>query len=638
MNNIILLLSTLDLPFKSENIINYNKENTMHMNSNVIIFSKCYKDVEIKPKGNISVINKFYDVNDKDEIIDNVNCTKYIKDDNYLTGKEYGYCIYVSNYLPVTKTINLLISFPEGSIPTRGYLPVYTKTITIESFQTMKLDLGYFYFPLEGEYKIYPCHISLLSGELEGWCDVSYFHVLKEKVIVDENSWIDVSCNGNNEQIINYLSKHSLSSIELSYIYYKLKDINFYKLIINYLENNCYYNDTIYSYSIYHNDTNIIPIYLLNKQILINNLLPYSKNKLIEIDGYKNNLSYQHTEFNPFINPRIHKLKEIKNITNEEMIKILKRFYSYISCKEDINQHDYYVYIYYLLLEDRIKESEEIFNKYCIKEIKDNILIPVSDEYIIQFDYLCCYFDCCKLEPKYGKEICKKYLNYPIKSWKEIFTRINNTLNYSNEIGSIENREDRQLHISSITPSLSFNIENDEIRITSKNVKECEINYYLMETELLFSENPFVKTIDSTSYNNIYPNYSEIKELNDETRLKICDKVKDKTCVIEIVYNGNHIHELYNYCLFDVLINKNMGILQVLDKENHNPLPCSYVKVYSKDKSNKTEFYKDGYTDLSGRFDYASISSEQMDNADIFAILINTEKHGSYITQTTIPK
>lgn len=114
--------------------------------------------------------------------------------------------------------------------------------------------------------------------------------------------------------------------------------------------------------------------------------------------------------------------------------------------------------------------------------------------------------------------------------------------------------------------------------------------------------------------------------------------MKTKTGIIEIVYNGNHIHELYNYCLFSVMIKENMGILQIIENENHKSLPCAYIKVYSKDNTNKIEFYKDGYSDLSGRFDYASISTDQMDNAVEFGILIMTENHGSYITQAKVPK
>lgn len=46
-----------------------------------------------------------------------------------------------------------------------------------------------------------------------------------------------------------------------------------------------------------------------------------------------------------------------------------------------------------------------------------------------------------------------------------------------------------------------------------------------------------------------------------------------------------------------------------MDKED-KPLQRVYVKAFAKENnSNNSYFYKDGYTDLVGRFDYASKSA-----------------------------
>lgn len=80
--------------------------------------------------------------------------------------------------------------------------------------------------------------------------------------------------------------------------------------MMKFLEDNLYYDDTIYSFSLYHNDKKRICDYLLNSATLTNILLPYSENTLIKVDGYEKLLHYQHTEYNPFINSRIHTLKQ----------------------------------------------------------------------------------------------------------------------------------------------------------------------------------------------------------------------------------------------------------------------------------------------------------------------------------------
>ncbi len=52
-------------------------------------------------------------------------------------------------------------------------------------------------------------------------------------------------------------------------------------------------------------------------------------------------------------------------------------------------------------------------------------------------------------------------------------------------------------------------------------------------------------------------------------------------------------------------------------------------------------FYKDGYTDLRGRFDYVSSNTTELDDAEKFAILILEEEYGAVIrgfsAETLIP-
>jgi len=56
-----------------------------------------------------------------------------------------------------------------------------------------------------------------------------------------------------------------------------------------------------------------------------------------------------------------------------------------------------------------------------------------------------------------------------------------------------------------------------------------------------------------------------------------------------------------------VSIIENYGQIKVLDKED-KPLQRVYVKAFAKESNGNVCFYKDGYTDLIGRFDYASVS------------------------------
>jgi hypothetical protein len=49
----------------------------------------------------------------------------------------------------------------------------------------------------------------------------------------------------------------------------------------------------------------------------------------------------------------------------------------------------------------------------------------------------------------------------------------------------------------------------------------------------------------------------------------------------------------------------------VRDSANDKPVSRAYVKVYARLRGGTVRFFKDGYTDLRGRFDYASLNSSE---------------------------
>ena len=81
------------------------------------------------------------------------------------------------------------------------------------------------------------------------------------------------------------------------------------------------------------------------------------------------------------------------------------------------------------------------------------------------------------------------------------------------------------------------------------------------------------------------------------------------------------------------------GQLKVTKDENskQRPLPKIYVKVFTRNNSNQVSFWKDGYTDLRGKFDYAIKSGGGVDNIDKYAILIVSTEYGSQIKEVGPP-
>ena len=85
----------------------------------------------------------------------------------------------------------------------------------------------------------------------------------------------------------------------------------------------------------------------------------------------------------------------------------------------------------------------------------------------------------------------------------------------------------------------------------------------------------------------------------------------------------------------DIHIQEDMGQIRIYEKSNRKPLKSVYIKTFVKLKDNSVQFYKDGYTDLVGGFNYSDCTS----NSDLitkvsqFSILISTDNFGSVIKQ-----
>ena len=83
---------------------------------------------------------------------------------------------------------------------------------------------------------------------------------------------------------------------------------------------------------------------------------------------------------------------------------------------------------------------------------------------------------------------------------------------------------------------------------------------------------------------------------------------------------------------------ENYGQLQVRHGKDSTPAAKVYVKVYARRSNGSVDFYKDGYTDLRGRFDYASLSDEGQGPIEKFSILVLSDSEGGVVRETAPPK
>ena len=436
----------------------------------------------------------------------------------------------------------------------------------------------------------------------------------------DITSIDDVLNQGNKKEILEFINKRDVIKDEdLHKIYWMLKDKDFYNKLMAILKKKYIFDSNIWEYSSENEDINSLQEYLLNngnKKIL--NSIGHEFDLLfIKLDKTNNAHILNHLDYYPILKNRIFKLPKSKSILTTQLRDTYENYISYLITLEKINNYEYMRLCYYLILQQRIKEATIIYNKINKKEIIGNNLTSLE----LQYDYLTAYLDFSNGYPKFEKAraIAKKYKNISISNWKNMFNEIEDQLNeYDGKINFDEeiNKEQEELskkdkHKAESEEVLNMEVKDQTINIIYKNISEIKVKYYLIDIEILFSRSPFVKKT-KIDFGFIKPQKIDTIKLEknhneNKYALNIPEELKNKNFYIEVSSGKIKENEIYYSSLLKYSLIESIGEIKVMTPEL-KPIPKVYVKCFCETNSGQIKFYKDGFTDLRGKFDYLKSS------------------------------
>jgi hypothetical protein len=157
------------------------------------------------------------------------------------------------------------------------------------------------------------------------------------------------------------------------------------------------------------------------------------------------------------------------------------------------------------------------------------------------------------------------------------------------------------------------------IEIEIANIKHLAVKFYIIDAEILFSRTPFLKT-NTEEFSYVKPCHVIERDLNSnengaadlsqeqKIQIKVPENLKLQNMVIEVTGEGKQLFKTYYASQIKVQLVEAYGELKVTDKVENKALPRVYVKVFAQKKGGSTSqpfFFKDGYTDIRGKFDYA---------------------------------
>jgi len=287
-----------------------------------------------------------------------------------------------------------------------------------------------------------------------------------------------------------------------------------------------------------------------------------------------------------------------------------------------------------LLVQDRISEADNFFAKISDAAVTQSI----------QYDYCAAYLLFSKERPNEAIALAKKYENYPVLRWRKFFADVmaqaEEIAGKGPNIVDDDDRDQQQSVLAATAPALEMKVEDRIIKLEYHNIASVDLNFYLMDLELLFSKNPFVQDV-GRRFSVIHPNQTKKIDLpKDKTTLEmpLPKECADMSVMVEAVSSGISRSQAYFPHSLGIQMIESYGQVRVTDSATGKPLPKVYVKVFSRMKGGEIKFFKDGYTDLRGRFDYATLSTNQLDQAERLAILIKSDTHGALVREAKPPK
>jgi hypothetical protein len=167
-----------------------------------------------------------------------------------------------------------------------------------------------------------------------------------------------------------------------------------------------------------------------------------------------------------------------------------------------------------------------------------------------------------------------------------------------------------------------------------------QVNYYLMDVELLFSTSPFVQRAGA-QFATIKPNAKELLKLpqgRTKHSFPLPAEFEGRNVLVEVTAGGKTRSAAHLASTMTVQMSENYGQLKVTETAGNKALGKVYVKVYARLADGSVKFHKDGYTDLRGRFDYSSVNTPERQAIDRFAILVLSDDRGAVIRDVAPPQ
>ncbi|MBZ0280734.1 MAG: hypothetical protein K8L97_08325, partial [Anaerolineae bacterium] len=623
----MMALAVLDLPFvaKQHEVTADGDKRTLRAASPLLLVrkevTKAEKAADTAP---LLLGENFFRLDDRYRLENGQQRDAFVTDE-FLVDVAYGCQVVVTNPTSQPRTAELLLQIPAGAVPVqRGF---WTKGVTVQlaPYGTQTVEYA-FYFPAVGDFVHYPVHAAE-KQQLAAFAEPRTLHVVLTPQKLDTSSWEHVSQQGTTADVLTFLDTHNLQRLDLDKIAWRMKDKAFFTSALQKLRERRVYHQTLWSYALLHQDRMAAREYLQHQDGFLGQCGLAIDSPLLAFEPRERRW-FEQLELDPLVHARAHRFGGRRVLGNQDLARQYAALMTMLGYHAQLDADDWLVVTYYLLLQDRVEEALQAFQK----------VDPTKVATRIQFDYLHAYLCFFTGDVTTARRLAEAHKDEPLPHWQKRFRDVLSQLDEAEGKTSLPGDAGQQ-DLAATAPSLELAVEGRQVRIDYKNLTQCEVRYYELDVEFAFSAQPFANE-GGTSAAFVQPNARELKDLPGDRRQLTFELPKDlqqKNVLVELRGAGIVRSRQCFANDFELRVLESYGQLAVAEPGSHTPLPRTYVKVFARLPDGTVRFHKDGYTDLRGRFDYASVSDDPDSNATRYAVLVLHDQRGAAIREVNPP-
>jgi hypothetical protein len=663
----MLALAVTDLPFEAPKHETKVDGGSFTLTAGGIILA-VHKEIKpaapVPQQTELLVSQNFYRFGDRYRNEGNEKFDKYVTDE-FLTGAVYGANVVVTNPSSAPQKLELLLQIPRGAISTNGAKPTDSRRVRLEPFTTQSFEY-FFYFPspnaAQERFPHYPVNVAR-NEQVVGSAKPFAFRVVKQLSQVDKASWDYISQYGTDAEVFTFLDQNNIERLDVTRVAWRCRQsVDFFRKFVALLEKRHHFDPTIYSYAVMHHEPATLGEWLRHRDELLLLCGPWLDSKLVKLDPIERK-RFEQLEYSPLVNQRAHRLGAQHRIANNVMLGQYRSLLEILAYKPSLDAMDTMTVTGFLFLQDRVEEALARLQSVNAEALPTRL----------QYDYFRCYAAFYTEKAAEARGIANQYANFPVARWRNLFADV------LSQLAEIEgqdavvkkdteqpDRERETADLATAQPSFDFKVENRTIHINWRNLIDATLNYYLIDPEFSFSSNPFVSE-DAARFSIIKPTKTASvvlpKEM-DVLDVPLPEEFARANVVVELVAAGQRKAQAYHANTIKLTVAENYGRIEVRDQGNGHAVPKAYVKVYARLKNGTVRFFKDGYTDLRGKFDYASLNSKEtpepprplpaessqgsldtqmlkpgeLDQVDRLAFLILSDQNGALVKEVNPPR